>query len=132
MILAELNAEDPREVARQARQAATRQWMQFASKAHGRASAQIHEGRWQEQIGDVIEFYTAWVPATVSYQDDRKTVARLLAGRKNCRDFLAAVGHEGVPESSLDERESVLKDADRRVRSVYCALLLASNSMSWA
>ena len=35
---------------------------------------------------------------------------RLLAGRKNCRDFLPAKGDAGVPKSSLDgQRESVLK-----------------------
>jgi CRISPR-associated protein Cmr2 len=35
---------------------------------------------------------------------------RLLAGRKNCRDFLPAKGRAGVPKSSLDgQRESVLK-----------------------
>ena len=39
---------------------------------------------------------------------------RLLAGRKNCRDFLPANGRPGVPKSSLDGlRESVLKDPDK-------------------
>ena len=59
----------------------------------------------------MIEFYAAWTPLDHDYPAARRHVARLLAGRKTCRDFRPAKGRAGVPKSSLDGlRESVLKD----------------------
>ena len=115
VILAELNGEtDPKEVAANARQAARNCWKQFAEETRGIAARVIRNDIWDSQVEDVVEFYAAWVPLTEDYQLDRARAMRLLAGRKNCRDFLPAKGLAGVPKSSLDgQRESVLKDGNR-------------------
>ncbi len=108
--LAELGSGDPKEVAKQAKEAAQNRWREFAEEARREASGVIRTNIWEDQVADVIEFYTAWVSRSDDYQQDRAHVMRLLAGRKNCRDFLAARGRAGVPKSSLDgQRESVLK-----------------------
>lgn len=72
---------------------------------------------WNEQVGEVVEFYAAWVPQTGNYEQGRNRVMRLLAGRKNCRNFRVAPPHPGLPKSSLDGmRDTVLlgpgKDED--------------------
>ena len=109
VILAKLDAGDPKEIAAKAKEAAQKQWREFAEQARGEASSVIREDIWKDQVDDVIEFYAAWVPRSDNYKDDRARVMRLLAGRKNCRDFLAARGRAGVPKSSLDgQRETVL------------------------
>lgn len=112
IILAELSGPDPKAVAQQAKEAAKARWRQFAEPVFKEYQAVIRDDIWKDQIDDVIEFYAAWVsykPET--YRDDRARLMRLLAGRKNCRDFLPAKGQTGVPKSSLDGlRESVLKD----------------------
>ena len=78
-----------------------------------------HGDIWTEQVDDVVEFYAAWVPLQTpeEYQTARAHVMRLLAGRKNCRDFKQAEPHPGLPKSSLDGmRDTVLcgpaKDED--------------------
>jgi len=123
VILTELPTGNPKEVAKQAKEAAKECWKRFAEEAHQAASGAIrpklaHEEKsiWDEQVDDVIEFYAAWVARNDpnQYAEDRKKLMRLLAGRKNCRDFLPAKGRAGVPKSSLDgQRESVLKDPAR-------------------
>jgi CRISPR-associated protein Cmr2 len=114
VILAELPAGEPRDLAAKAKQAAQKRWLEFASEAHREASGVIRQDIWDEQVKDVIEFYAAWVASTADYRADRGSLMRLLAGRKNCRDFLPAKGRAGVPKSSLDgQRESVLKDPAR-------------------
>lgn len=114
VILAELPAGEPREVAARAKQAAQKRWLEFASEAHREASGVIRQDIWSDQVEDVIEFYGAWVASSADYRADRGTLMRLLAGRKSCRDFLPAKGRAGVPKSSLDgQRESVLKDPAR-------------------
>lgn len=111
VILAELPTGEPREVAAQAKHAAQNRWLEFAEKVEQTASRVIRQEIWNDQVDDVIEFYAAWVARSQGYSADRRRVMRLLAGRKNCRDFLPAKGRAGVPKSSLDgQRESVLKD----------------------
>jgi CRISPR-associated protein Cmr2 len=111
VILAELPSGDPSAVAAHARQAAQQRWLQFAQQAWDEARAILRQELWDAQVADVLEFYAAWVPRCGSYRDDRRHVMRLLAGRKNLRDFAPAVGRAGVPKSSLDgQRESVLTD----------------------
>jgi CRISPR-associated protein Cmr2 len=115
VILAELRTgEDPAAVALLARQAAQATWRKsFADPVFEQCRSVIRPDIWAEQVEDVIEFYAAWVPRTGSYREDRARVMRLLGGRKNCRDFLAAKGRPGVPKSSLDGmREGVLKHPD--------------------
>ena len=72
----------------------------------------IDRARWEGQIGDLIEFYSAWVPVGQDYAVARKSVARLLAARKNVRDFGPNTCHDRVPKSSLDGlRETVFTKA---------------------
>lgn len=114
VILAELPDGKPSEIAKLAQQAATGRWLEFVKDAWEAASGIIRKEIWDDQVEDVIEFYAAWVKQSGDYQADRKKLMRLLAGRKNCRDFLPARGRSGVPKSSLDgQRESVLADPTR-------------------
>lgn len=109
VILAELPAGEPKDIAAKARQAAQERWLKFVDEAHREASGAIRQDIWDDQKDDVIEFYAAWIVNSADYQRNRSTLMRLLAGRKNCRDFLPAMGRAGVPKSSLDgQRESVL------------------------
>lgn len=111
VILAELPEGEPSKIAQSAQQAATGRWLEFVKDAWEAASGVIRKEIWDDQVDDVIEFYAAWVKQSGDYQADRKKLMRLLAGRKNCRDFLPAKGRVGVPKSSLDgQRESVLAD----------------------
>lgn len=111
VIVAELTQGEPAVVTKVAREAAQARWRSFANLVLSQHQAVINVDIWNDQIGDVIEFYAAWIrysPAT--YQADRATLMRLLAGRKRCRDFLPARGRAGIPKSSLDGlRESVLR-----------------------
>lgn len=116
IVLAELPTGEPQKVAATAKQAAQARWRAFADEARQAAAGAIRDEVWDDQVDDVIEFYAAWVPHTEPqrYKEDRACVMRLLAGRKNCRDFLPAKGRPGIPKSSLDgQRETVLRDGDR-------------------
>jgi CRISPR-associated protein Cmr2 len=119
IIVAELHpGVDPEAVASAAKEAALRCWRQdFADPVYRAFQAVIRHDYWREQVDDIFEFYAAWVPfdpqrpASDHYNRQRQRLARLMAGRKNCRDFRPARGHDGVPKSSLDGlRETVLKD----------------------
>jgi len=111
VILAELPSGDPKKVCAIAKQAAMDCWSRYVNDAWAQAHGVIRKEIWDDQKDDVIEFYAAWVSGTPDYSGDRAKVMRLLAGRKNCRDFPTAKGRAGVPKSSLDgQRESVLKD----------------------
>lgn len=114
VILAELPPGEPRDVAAKAKQAAQSCWRAFADQARHEAVGAIRGDIWDDQVNDVIEFYAAWVGRTADYKADRARVMRLLAGRKNCRDFLPAIGRAGIPKSSLDgQRETVLRSGER-------------------
>lgn len=111
VILVKLNAvPNPTNVVAEAKKSAQDRWLEFAKEARHEASGVIRTDIWNDQVQDVIEFYAAWLACSSDYRADRSRVMRLLAGRKNCRDFLPAKGRAGVPKSSLDgQRESVLK-----------------------
>lgn len=112
ILLAEVGAGDPRGVADRAKKAAKDRWRTFADKVFEQYQQVIRDEIWRDQVDDVIEFYAAWAPlASDNYPDCRRKVMRLLAGRKNLRDFFPAKGRAGIPKSSLDGlRESVLRD----------------------
>jgi CRISPR-associated protein Cmr2 len=119
IIVAELPTDcDPRDVVKKAKEAALRFWKErFADPVFHEFQGAIRRNIWNEQVNDIFELYAAWVPFDPAhpdknhYKNQRQRLARLLAGRKNCRDFLPARGHDGVPKSSLDGlRETVLKD----------------------
>jgi CRISPR-associated protein Cmr2 len=111
IILAEIHGHPPQMIARSAREGAQMRWREFADAVRADVRGAIREdGIWEEQVDDVVEFYAAWVPFTPeTYAQQRQHLARLLAGRKACRDFLPARGYDGLPKSSLDGlRETVL------------------------
>ena len=118
IILAELpDAVDAKAVSDKARDAANRRWLEgFADQVFHDFQAVIRRDIWTAQAEDVVEFYAAWVPFTeATYPEQRRRLARLMAGRKNCRNFRPADGRDGVPKSSLDGlRETVLTE-DRSV-----------------
>ena len=98
----------------EAQAAAKAEWEEYANGAKNIAKSIIRDSIWKEQVDDVIEFYSAWVPRNGDYSSDRKKLMRLLAGRKSIRDFKPAKGLPGVPKSSLDgARESVLDKEDK-------------------
>src|SRR5207302_7510555 len=106
---------DPRDVANNAKKAAQSLWKeQFADPVYRQFQAVIRREIWDEQVNDIFEFYAAWVPFNPeTYKPKRERLGRLMAGRKNCRDFLPAKGRDGLPKSSLDGlRETVLKDEE--------------------
>ena len=111
VIVAELSESDPTVVAHAAKEAARSHWRSFADQVFRDHQSVIQADIWNEQVDDVIEFYSAWrIYASQTYQTDRAALMRLLSARKRCRDFLPANGRAGVPKSSLDGlRESVLR-----------------------
>jgi len=108
------DAEAMNALAEKAREAAVARFKEFAAEAFKKAERCIVKERWDRQIEDVIEFYAAWTELGTgegAYKAARQKVARLLAARKNLRDFLPHEGEFGVPKSSLDGlRESVFRD----------------------
>ncbi len=116
VILVKLRSgEDPAAIAAVAKTSAQKKWRQgFADQVFKEYQGVIRPEIWKDQVDDVVEFAAAWSPLNGKYQDVRARVMRLLAGRKNCRDFLPANGRPGIPKSSLDGlRESVLKDPEK-------------------
>jgi len=104
---------DPERVFESARQAAQARWQEFAGEALEKireCGLRVSADLWNSQVEDVIECYGAWIPLEGDYRQARKQVMRLLAARKQCRDFKPNAGRRGVPKSSLDGlRESVIE-----------------------
>jgi CRISPR-associated protein Cmr2 len=118
VIVAELDGSDPAAVARAAKEAAKARWSDFANQVFDQNRNVIRDEIWNDQVGDVIEFYAAWHSRSENYKNDRAALMRLLAARKRCRDFLPANGRAGIPKSSLDGlRESVLRPPPWPARS---------------
>jgi len=127
-ILAELDTEDPRQSLERARQATQLRWEELARDCleelprklqKYQVSFHVRQTLWNDQVADVLEFFCAWVPLATgpeALNTARRQVDRLLAARKNTRDFLPTRHPHlayAVPKSSLDgKRESVLPDAD--------------------
>lgn len=114
VILAEIDDLDPAKIAENAKRAAAAEWKRVAEDVRSRITSRfpgvIRSQTWANQVDDVIETYSAWVPRTDEYSADRRRVNRMLGGRKNARDFRVAIGEAGIPKSSLDgQRESVLE-----------------------
>lgn len=115
IILTELHELDPAIVDINAQKAAKEQWELSAKEACELAGSAIARDIWKDQIDDVIEFNSAWVSPkdNEKYQDTRKRLMRLLAGRKSIRDFKPAKGRPKIPKSSLDgARESIFQSKD--------------------
>ena len=120
VILAKVSesCEEPDVLALRAKEAAQARFEKFAAEAYKKAERHIESKRWNSQIADVVEFYEAWVELDSSnYKASRQKVARLLAARKNLRDFKVHAGEAGVPKSSLDGlRESVFKSGNEKFK----------------
>ncbi|GHS91116.1 type III-B CRISPR-associated protein Cas10/Cmr2 [Planctomycetales bacterium] len=103
--------------AREVEKAAKARWRKFADDAHRKAARILRDELWQQQINDFVEFYAAWVPYDdENYVEKRRRVMRLLAGRKNLRDFKQSSGMEGVAKNSLTgANESVFIDDPKEV-----------------
>lgn len=114
LVQASGDAETMNALAERAREAAVARFEAFAAAVYKKAERWIVKERWDKQLKDVIEFYAAWAEIGTgegAYKAARQKVARLLAARKNLRDFLPHEGECGVPKSSLDGlRESVFKN----------------------
>lgn len=119
IILAELDVDDGEKITEldgRAKDAARVRWLNYANAACSEAGDVVDKKIWKAQIGDarggdVIEFYSAWVPINDSYRDARIRLMRLHAARKATRNFTQPViSFPGIEKSSLDgARESVLK-----------------------
>ena len=124
VILAELilpDGQDPTDLNNEVKRAAQEEWEQYAKGAKCLAEnlscGFINNDIWEDQVKDVLEFYSAWVPLfdKKEYQAKRKRLMKLLAARKSTRNFLQAKG-EPVPKSSLDgARETVLKKSNKEI-----------------
>lgn len=120
IILAKLNkGVNPIKLNELAKEAARKEWMRYAEGAKDLADhlapGFVREEMWKEQVCDVIEFYSAWVPFRDDhpeyYRKDRERLMRLLDGRKAIRNFdQPKRKYPGIPKSSLDgARESILE-----------------------
>ena len=112
VILAEFNDSNCTKleaVSDNALEAANLRLKDYADKVFKKMRNWIVQDRWASQLDDVIEFYSAWVAVEGDYHSARKNVAKLLAARKNIRNFQPNPFPDRVPKSSLDGlRESVL------------------------
>ncbi len=113
VILAEFTNPDGtklKDVSDKARDAAKSRLKIYADKVFEKMKKYIVKERWDSQLEDIIEFYSAWIPIeNGNYYSARKNVGRLSAARKNIKDFKANTCRDYVPKSSLDGLpESVL------------------------
>lgn len=117
---------DPEALAGRAREAATRQWLDFAGIVEHRCRDLIANGAeraWGEQLRTFLEFGAAWAPLPDSkdgYSRTRSDLEREVASRKLLRDFPAWREQRGkVPKSSLDgARETVIPEPRDRPGSL--------------
>jgi CRISPR-associated protein Cmr2 len=134
IILAELpDGKKPEDINEAAKKAVQERWMFFANVAKSAAESAVDEPIWNEQIHDVIEFYSAWVPFTdgKQYNSARTRLMRLLAARKSTRDFKPAKSNWGREKSSLDgARDTVLKkDSDLQKKLIIRMRLKESEEL---
>lgn len=113
-LLAIVETTDPEEILMQAKKSASDRWLEFANQAKNKTKISITESIWDNQINDILEFFSAWVKFENDdeYQKKRERLDQLINARKNTRNFIAnPVNGQGIPKSSLDGlRESVLPD----------------------
>jgi CRISPR-associated protein Cmr2 len=126
IILAELqDGSDPEFLRDRAYEAAQSRWVGYARGARNETEKFVRGDLWNEQVNDVIAFYSAWVPLGDDEGASRERLMHLLSGRKVTRDFIYAKGCAGILKSSLDgARESVL-DKRKVSRSLALKMRLA-------
>lgn len=110
---------DPAQWADRASVAAREALAKLAEKPFAALNASQREMA-EAQVRDLLEIQWVAVPQSGAYADDRRKAERLLAARKNTRDFVQpAWARAGRPKSSLDGlREAVVdpKALDARAR----------------
>lgn len=116
-VLALIETEHPAEVVSQVQNTIQKRWEAIANKAKNTKGINVDETIWNQQLGDVIEFFAAWLPYDKDnaengdyYKNQRARLDQLLNARKNTRDFIQnPVSGNGIPKSALDGlRESVI------------------------
>lgn len=111
-VVAEVNTDQPSELARQLKESATQWLLQRWQQARDRLAAEgvlVNDSLAREQVQRFLEFYAAWVPLEGDYAAARERVEALLAGRKALRDFEQPASSPGIPKSPLDpSRDSVI------------------------
>ncbi len=106
----------PKALADKARAAAQTRFLEISDEVKHELKDIIDPARWENQMDDVIEFYSAWcVLDGGGYKASRARLRILMDGRKACRNFLPANGEAEIPKSSLDgARESVFSSEKAR------------------
>ncbi|MEW6243537.1 MAG: type III-B CRISPR-associated protein Cas10/Cmr2 [Bacillota bacterium] len=112
-ILAQIDT-DPRSVARQLDESLHKwlegEWSRLERGLTPAMLSLLDRDLARSQIQQFLEYYAAWYPLTDDYQESRRNVEMLLAGRKALRDFKPPTSTAGRPKSSLDpSRDCVLK-----------------------
>ena len=111
LVLVETNANatnEPKQILEDAKEAAIDQWLTIANNAKKKAKQRgiiINDTIWKQQIDDVLELYGAWIlfDESKAYKNQRETLDKLLAARKNTREFKQnPVAGNHIPKSSLD------------------------------
>ncbi len=123
VILAEIEADSLdviKSLAKEAEEAARRELANIAREVFGKnETAQVLQQKNEaiKQVHDLLEFFWAAVPVEGSYPEARERLGRLMAARKNTRDFGPNPWPAPVPKSSLDGAlESVIYQADEQQR----------------
>lgn len=109
-IVAIVTEKNPEETAKVINSAVQERLEEIKKTAYARIGGPYREVVAEEQVNDLVEFYWSAVPFSEGqeYKDVRAAAERLLAARKNTRDFQQLEGSED-PKSSLDgNRESVI------------------------
>lgn len=121
-ILAELESElQPSEVIAKAKESWAEHRKEYADIALENISkikkVKINSALYSSQISDSGEFFAAWVEYSEDYKTTKAKLERLIAGRKNLREFKApAWDGTGIPKNSLDGiREAVTGDEQEEI-----------------
>jgi CRISPR-associated protein Cmr2 len=111
-----IETDEPECIVKKAKEKAEKRWQEIAKKALEKAQShdmEIRQAHWDQQVDDVLEFFTAWVKYDESkaYKAQRERLDQILNARKNTREFLPnPINEHGIPKSSLDGlREHVIK-----------------------
>ena len=117
-ILAEYEGDNPREVVEKAKKSWKDLLIQISEETLRAIESNscyrtmnVNVELFRAQIADFGEFFAAWVPVNQDdYGASRHEVEKLLAGRKNLREFYAPMWNGfGIPKNSLDGmRETVI------------------------
>jgi CRISPR-associated protein Cmr2 len=77
----------------------------------------INENLYKQQIGDSGEFFASWIELSGDYNKSKDKLEKILAGRKNLREFKKQKWNGyGVRKSSLDgARETVFKGKPQEI-----------------